>query len=137
MAWMIFLAREKDLGNGCKTCRFRIGEECIADKRVDIHDNDDLKDNPTEINEYRPYHCPFRYFDKAITPITNRFHGMTEEETKGWFKGADREHKRYIRLEKERDKNVESWYRESQISGKTHAQQILRRRKESKDENHD
>lgn len=111
MGWMIFIAKEKDIGNGCICCRFRLGNVCTADERVDIHEPGD----PDEINEYRPYGCPFRHFDSAIRPIIDRFNGMTTEETAGYFKGADHEHRRYIRLEKERDRYVSANARERAI----------------------
>ena len=56
-----------------------------------------------------------RHFDSEIVPITDRFHGMTKEETKGYFKGADHEHKRYIRLEEIRNSSVDSLWIESRI----------------------
>ena len=99
--WMIYLAKEKDIGKGCRDCRFRINDKCIADERVDIYQKDG------ELNRYRPYCCPFRYFDSEMRQCVQRFDGMTEEETKGWFEGADNVHKKFIRLEKERDRYVE------------------------------
>ena len=93
---MIMLIKEKDKGKGCLTCRFRNGEKCIADERVDIHRNG-------EIDKYRPYCCPFRYYESECKPICKCFDGMTEEETKGWFEGADWFARRYVRLEMERD----------------------------------
>lgn len=117
MGWMIFLAKEKDIGTGCKHCRFRYLDRCMADENVDVYSTE----NPDQINEYRPYQCPFRHFDSQIDPITDRFYGMTTDETRGYFRGADYEHKRYIRLEEERAAFAESSYRERMISSKEKA----------------
>ena len=101
MGYMIFLAKEKDIGKGCYECRFCTGEKCMADERVNVYRNG-------ELSKCRPYCCPFRYFDSEISQITDRLDQMTKEETKGWFKGADFEHRRYIALEEERDRFVAS-----------------------------
>lgn len=105
MALMILLMKEKDLGRGCASCRFidtlETTAKCIADERVCVYKNG-------EINTYRPYGCPFRYYDHSINQFINRFQGMTEEETKGWFKGADHQARRQWLLEKERDRFVQS-----------------------------
>ena len=99
MSWMILLMKEKAIGEGCKDCRFlnnlKKTAECIADERICVY-------SKGEINKYRPYECPFRYYDSEIKPICKRFDGMTEEETKGWFEGANFEHKRYVELEERR-----------------------------------
>lgn len=100
---MIFLSKSKDIAHGCRSCRFRTTENtCLADPRVSIFDKKD------DINEFRPYCCPFRYFDECCPQIIKKFEGMTEEETKGWFEGADSVYKRYCRLEDERYRYVES-----------------------------
>lgn len=105
MGWMIMLMKEKDLGRGCASCRFlnmlKTTAECTADERVCVY-------SKGEINEYRPYECPFRYYDSKISPITEQFHGMTKEETKGWFEGADHQARRYAELEEKRDRFVQS-----------------------------
>lgn len=102
MRYLIFLSKDKDVAHGCKTCRFLTKEEtCVADNRVNTKD----KDGKT--HEYRPYCCPFRFFDEECRQIVKRFDGMTEEETKGWFEGADWVYKHYVRLEKERDSYVD------------------------------
>ena len=108
MGWMILLMKEKDLvgdkwGDGCCHCRFlntlKTRAECICDERVDVYRDGKLSD-------HRPYFCPFRYYTD-VSPITDRFDGMTEEETKGWFEGAAAEHEHYKRLEIERDRYVD------------------------------
>lgn len=103
MAWMILLMKEKDIGTGCDNCRFfnAESEECIADERVNVYRNGKISDN-------RPYSCPFRYYTDHVPPIVERFSGMTKEETKGWFLGADFEARHYARLEEERDRYVKS-----------------------------
>lgn len=105
MVLMILLMKEKDLGKGCASCRFlnmlKTKAECTVDERVCVY-----KDG--EINIYRPYCCPFRYYDSKITPIVEQFHGMTKEETKGWFEGADYQARRYAELEDNRDRFVQS-----------------------------
>lgn len=103
MAYMIFLAKEKDIGKGCADCHFRFGSECLADKRVDVFK---FEGDSYEINKYRPYKCPFRYFDTECRQICKRLNGKTEEETKGWFDGADSVYKHYVRLEEERDRYI-------------------------------
>lgn len=109
MGWMILLMPEKKLvgenwGDGCRNCRFlntfKVKAECICDERVNVYWDD-------EISDHRPYACPFRYYTD-VRPITDRFDGMTVEETKGWFEGAMEEHEHYKRLEKERDEYVGS-----------------------------
>lgn len=109
MGWMILLMTEKNLvgdkwGDGCRHCRFlntlKERAECICDERISVYRNG-------EISDHRPYECPFRYYTD-VSPITDRFDGMTEEETKGWFEGAAGEHEHYKRLEKERDSFVGS-----------------------------
>lgn len=105
MGWMILLMKEKDLGEGCASCRFletlKKEAECLADERVCVY-------RKGEINEYRPYSCPFRYYTDQVFPIAKRFNMMTEEETAGWFKGADFQARHYARLEEERDRYVQS-----------------------------
>ena len=105
MALMILLMKEKDLGEGCASCRFlntlKTKAECTVDERVCVY-----KDG--EIDIYLPYCCPFRYYDSKITPIVEQFHGMTKEETKGWFEGADYQARRYAELEENRDRFVQS-----------------------------
>lgn len=109
MAWMILLMQEKRMvgdtwGDGCRHCRFlntlKNKAECICDERVSVYRNG-------KISDHRPYECPFRYYTD-IKPITNRFDDMSEEETKGWFDGAQAEHENYKRLEEERDRFVGS-----------------------------
>ena len=115
MSWMILLMPEKKLvgekwGDGCRNCRFLrfrnadnppgIRGECICDERVNVYRDGQLSD-------HRPYECPFRYYTD-VSPITDRFDGMTKEETKGWFEGAAAEHENYKRLEMERDEYVGS-----------------------------
>lgn len=110
MAWMILLIPEKKLvgdicGDGCRHCRFlntllKNRAECICDERINVY-------RDGKISDYRPYECPLRYYTD-VRPITNRFDGMTEEETKGWFEGAQAEHENYKRLEEERDRFVGS-----------------------------
>ena len=106
MAWMIYLAKESDIGHGCRTCRFRRKDRCIADKRVDIH-------RDGKIDEYRPYKCPFRYWHTHYDQITDRFKLMTKEETKGWFRGADYIARHYTELEINRNRYVEDCMREA------------------------
>ncbi len=113
MGWMILLMTEKNLvgekwGDGCRNCRFLTpikstdgdGWFCLCDERVNVYRDGKLSD-------HRPYECPFRYYTD-VSPITDRFDGMTVEETKGWFEGAAAEHENYKRLEKERDEYVGS-----------------------------
>lgn len=103
MAWLIYLAQEKEIGKGCRDCRFlndlKEKAECIADERVNVYDDNG-------ISQYRPYCCPFRYYTDKVEPITKRFDGMTDEETAGWFKGADFQARRYAELEIERDNYI-------------------------------
>lgn len=111
MSWMILLMKEKAIGKGCKDCRFlnnlKKTAECIADERVCVY-------RDGQINNHRPYSCPFRYYTDQVFPITKRFDMMTEEETAGWFKGADFEARHYARLEEDRNRFVASKaYRES------------------------
>ena len=105
MSWMIMLMKESNLGRGCADCRFlntfKTTAECTVDERVCVYSNG-------EIDKHRPYSCPFRYYTDQVFPITKKFHMMTEEETAGWFKGADFEARHYARLEEERDKYVQS-----------------------------
>ena len=105
---MIMLMQEKDLGEGCASCRFlnmlKTTAECTADERVSVY-------RKGQINEYRPYTCPFRYYDAEIKPVCKRFDGMTEDETTGFIEGADSEHKKYISLEERRDKYTEAKYK--------------------------
>lgn len=107
--WMILLMQEKKMVgegwvDGCRNCRFlntlKVKAECICDERVNVYRDD-------EISDHRPYECPFRYYTD-VSPITDRFDGMTVEETKGWFEGAAAEHENYKRLEMERDEFVGS-----------------------------
>lgn len=97
---MILLMKEKDLGKGCASCRFlnmlKTTAECTVDERVCVYDKG-------EIDEYRPYCCPFRHYESEIKPVCKQFHGMTEDETKGFVNGADSEHKKFIKLEERRD----------------------------------
>ena len=108
MAWMILLAKESQIGTGCKSCRFRNEDKCIVDERVEI-----CRDG--EIEHYRPYCCPFRYWSTKYDPICKCFNNMTEEETKGWFRGADWVAKHYTELEKERDSYTD--YRQKRKNG--------------------
>lgn len=102
---MIYIAKEKDIGENCGSCRFYNREtmRCIADGRIDT---DIIKDE--NMTMYRPYECPFRYYDAQVNQIIKRFQDMTEEETKGWFEGADFTARRYVELEEERSRFVES-----------------------------
>lgn len=109
MGWMILLMKEKDLvgdkwGGGCRHCRFlntlKTRAECICDERVNVYRDGKLCD-------HRPYECPFRYYTD-VSPITDRFDGMTVEETKGWFEGAQSEHTNYVALEEKRASYVQS-----------------------------
>ena len=104
MAWMILLAKESEIGNGCRDCRYlnnlKIKAECICDDRISVY-----KDG--KIYEHRPYECPFRYYTD-VRQITKQLHNMSEAETKGWFNGAQYEHENYKRLEEERDRFVGS-----------------------------
>ena len=99
---MILLAKEKEIGTGCANCKFMQEDKCLIDERVSIKTEDG------EVNQFRPYVCPFRYFESEVRQITNCMHGMTPEETKGWFEGADHEHKHFIELEMNRDRFVAS-----------------------------
>ena len=109
MAWMILLMQEKKLvgekwGDGCHNCRFlntlKTRAECICDERVNVYRNG-------KVSDHRPYACPFRHYTDT-RPITDRFDGMTKEETKGWFEGAHHEYEHYTGLEKQRDAFVGS-----------------------------
>ena len=103
MPWMIYLAKEKEIGKGCRDCRFlndlKEKAECIADSRVDVYDGE-------EVDQYRPYTCPFRYYEDHVDQITKRLDGMTEEKTEAWFAGANRQAQRYVDLENDRDRYV-------------------------------
>ena len=105
MAWMIMLMKESDIGKGCRDCRFlndlKKKAECIADNHISVYRNG-------KIDTRRPYECPFRYFDKEIRQIVEQFDGMTVDETRGWFDGANHEHTHYVRLEEERESFVSS-----------------------------
>lgn len=100
MKYKIFLTKDADIGRGCNKCKFCINNKCLADDRVNTHKESG------ELYDHAPYTCPFRYFDSEIPQITKQLHGMTEEETKGWFRGADHEHKKYVDLEQKRDAYV-------------------------------
>lgn len=106
--WMILLIKEKDLGQGCASCRFlntlKTTAECTVDERVCVYDKG-------KIDQYRPYTCPFRYYSSEIKPVCKQFEGMTEDETTGFIKGADSEHKKFIVLEEHRDKYTEAKYK--------------------------
>lgn len=101
---MILLAKEKDIGIGCTSCRFLDKSKekavCIADSRVCVYHDDG------SVIEHRPYTCPFRYFDDNTKQNISKFYGMTEEETKGWFEGMDSIVYKYINLEEKRDMYV-------------------------------
>lgn len=112
MGYKIFLTKDADIGRGCSKCRFCINDKCLADDRVDTHKESG------ELRDHTPYACPFRYFDSEIPQITKQLHGMTEEETKGWFRGANHEHKKYVQLEQRRDAFVESQLENTDTKGR-------------------